>query len=247
MNRVSFPLAGFRLVRVGLLILSGVLTVGLIYPWIDDAARFRIKQRWSKTLLTILDVRLDADLGGDVSGRLLVANHISWLDIFVINAVFPSAFVAKAEVRQWPVLGWLAAMNDTVFLQRGRGGQAAVINHAIGQKLCSGKTVAVFPEGTTSDGRQVLKFHAALVQPALDLGRPVVPLALSYWQGGERSLAPRYDGAISLGACVLSIAGCRGLTARLQGLEALGCGGEDRRRTAAAAQAAIAAEIAGMG
>ncbi|OQA33747.1 MAG: 2-acyl-glycerophospho-ethanolamine acyltransferase [Betaproteobacteria bacterium ADurb.Bin341] len=237
-----------RLIRVGLLILSGTATVVFLFHFLNDLQRARQKQRWSKTLLLILGIQADANLGHVRPGSLIVANHISWLDIFVINAVLPCAFVSKAEVRHWPLIGWLAAVNETVFLRRGSHGHASLINREIAQKLNQGKHVVVFPEGTTTDGLRLLSFHAALIQPALAAGRPVVPLAISYWEpGGKRSLAPRYDGQISFGECLKSIAARPHLKARLQSLPALGLHSEDRRTVAQAAHAAIAEVILSPG
>lgn len=212
----------------------------LVYPLSTGRRRLRLKQRWSRHLLDIVGVELEADLTHLVPGSLVVANHISWLDIFVINAARPCAFVSKEEVRRWPLMGWLAAVNDTVFLKRGSRGHARQINQEIADLLAAGEHVAVFPEGTTTDGTHVLHFHAALLQPALAAGRPVVPAAISYWEpDGNRSLAPRYDGHISLGECLGAILSRRRLTARLATAPALGLRGEDRRAVAAAARAAI--------
>lgn len=173
-------------------------------------------------------------------GSLIVANHISWVDIFVINAILPAAFVSKEEVRHWPLIGWLAKKNDTIFLRRGSRGHARLINEEIAKVLAEGKHVAVFPEGSTSDGTCLLNFHAALIQPALACGRPVLPIALSYWEPcGERSLAPRYDGDISLGECTSAILRRKQIIARLVSTPALGLNGEDRRQVAAAAREAI--------
>lgn len=176
-----------------------------------------------------------------VPGALLVANHVSWIDIYVINAALPAAFVSKAEVRNWPLIGWLAAKNDTVFLQRGSRGHARVINAQVADILGQGKHVAVFPEGTTTDGCSLLHFHAALIQPALAAGRPVLPVAISYWEtNGQRSLAPRYDGDISLGQCTAAILQRKRLIARLVTTPLLGLNGEDRKQVAARSREAIA-------
>jgi hypothetical protein len=150
--------------------------------------------------------------------------------------------VAKEEVRRWPVIGWLAARHDTVFLRRGSRGHARIINQEIADILAQGKLVAVFPEGTTTDGTGLLHFHAALIQPALVAGRPVVPMAISYWEAdGQRSLAPRYDGDISLGECTRAILRRPAIEARLISTPVLGLAGEDRKQVAASARAAIAA------
>lgn len=223
--------------------LSGILSVSFIYPIVPDRWRLRLKQRWAATAMGILGLRIDAQIEDVVPGCMLIANHISWLDIFIINAVVPAAFVSKDEVRHWPIFGWLAACNDTVFLRRGSRGHARLINAEIADKLAMGKIVAVFPEGTTTDGLHLLHFHAALLQPALLAGRPVVPLAISYWEvDGQRSLAPRYDGDISFGQCLSAVLSRRQLVVRLTSVAALGLEGEDRRTVAATARAAIMIE-----
>lgn len=228
------------------LIFQGVATVACVFPLCSDRLRMRLKRRWSKAMLDILGIRLEADLRHAVPGSMLVANHISWIDIFVINAALPTAFVSKEEVRHWPLAGWLAAANDTIFLKRGSRGHARLINREIADVLATGKHVGVFPEGTTTDGTHVLHFHAALLQPTIAAGRPVVPAAISYWEpDGSRSLAPRYDGEISLGQCLGNILARPRLVARLVTTPALGQNGEDRRAVATAARAAIstAAEL----
>lgn len=227
--------------RIALLIVSGALVSLTVFRICGDRRRLLLKQTWSAALLDALGIEIDADLTHARPGVLLVANHISWIDIFVINAVLPACFVSKEEVRRWPVIGWLATKNDTVFLKRGSRGHARIINERVAKLLGQGKHVAVFPEGTTTDGRALLHFHAALIQPALAAGRPVLPVALSYWEtNGERSLAPRYDGDISLGECTRAILGRKRLVARLATTPLLGQNGEDRKQVAAAAREAIA-------
>lgn len=224
-----------------MLLIWGVALTFTLLPVVGDARRLRFKAGWCARFLRILGIRLEADLSYAVPGVLLVANHISWLDILVINAVLPAAFVSKEEVRHWPFIGMLAARNDTVFLRRGSRGHARIINAEIAGILSLGKHVAVFPEGTTTDGRSLLHFHAALLQPALSAGRPVLPLAISYWEpDGQRSLAPRYDGDISLGQSMAAILRRRQIIARLATTPLLGTNGEDRRQVAAGARAAIA-------
>src|SRR5690606_13991462 len=105
----------WRRLRLSLHLLAGLATVITRFPFAGVATRRGLRQRWSRRLLAILGIELRAS-GDDIApGTLLVANHISWLDIFVINAVAPAAFISKAEVRKWPAIGWLAARNETVF------------------------------------------------------------------------------------------------------------------------------------
>lgn len=223
-----------------LLLLSGVLVVLTCFPWCGRQRQQALKASWSTALLAALGVEVEADLQHATSGALLVANHISWIDIFVINAVLPAAFIAKEEVRHWPLIGWLARRNGTVFLRRGSRGHAKIINQEIARILAAGERVALFPEGTTSDGQRLLHFHAALLQPALTAGFPVLPVALSYWTpAGARSLAPRYDGDISLGQCTQALLRQQKTIARLRTLPLQGAHGEDRRQVAAAARESI--------
>ena len=222
--------------------MRAVFVVLCLFPVCGDATRLRLKASVSRGVLDALGIKLEADLSHAVPGALIVANHISWIDIFVINAALPSAFVSKEEVRHWPLVGWLAARSDTVFLRRGSHGHARIINQQIAEILGKGNYVAVFPEGTTTDGTHLLHFHAALIQPALAVGRPVLPVAISYWgTDGSRSLAPGYVGDVSLAQCTLEIAGCKRLVARVTTCPALGMAGEDRRQVATAAREVICA------
>ena len=195
-------------------------------------------------MLDILAVELDATLGGVEPGSLIVANHISWLDIFVLNAARPVAFISKSEVRDWPLIGWLAARTDTVFLRRGSRGHAKIVNAEINALLIAGKDVALFPEGTTTDGTSLLGFHAALLQPAVETGRPVQPVALCYeTPDGQRTLAPAYAGDTTMGQCVAAILATPRIIARLRPTPALattGRTGAARREISHAAHEAIA-------
>jgi len=178
-------------------------------------------------------------------GTMLIANHISWVDIFVINAVAPSAFVSKAEVRNWPVIGWLSARSDTIFLRRGSRGHARIINAEIAALLDAGDNVAIFPEGTTTDGSHVLHFHAALLQPAIACGHAVQPLALSYRKpDGSYSRAPAYDGEVTLGQCLANIVAERETVACVSAAPPIETrDGGDRRSLAQTARATIMRSI----
>ena len=180
---------------------------------INEAKRLRIKQRWSRRTLELLSIRIDAPPVDMPTGCLIVANHTSWLDIFVINALRPAAFIAKSEVRRWPFIGWLSARNDTLFLHHDSRAHAREINREIAARLRHKADIAVFPEGTTSDGTLLHGFHATLLQPAIDAGRPLLPLALNYRDAhGNFSLAPSYAGEITLMQCFSAILACRTLT-----------------------------------
>jgi 1-acyl-sn-glycerol-3-phosphate acyltransferase len=223
---------------------TGLAIVLTLYPMAGPAIQHRLRQRWSGHLLAILGAQLQTSGEPIAPGCLLVANHISWLDVFVINALVPSAFIAKAEVRNWPVIGWLAAKNGTVFLKRGSRGHAKIINAEIASLLDAGRNVALFPEGTTTDGSHVLHFHAALLQPAIAAGHAIQPLALSYQLPDTTpTRAPAYDGDLSLGQCIANIIATPAFVASIAVMPVLEVNGRDRRDLARIAHEGISRSI----
>lgn len=244
LNQVFIAIrAAFRLARVGLHLLWGAATVRVAYPSIDAHSRRALKRRWSRQLLEILGIRLKVGAGRTAlpASGLVACNHISWLDIFVINALTPAAFVSKDDVKHWPLIGWLCAHTETIFLERGSRAAAQRTREAMMDHLQSGVHVAVFPEGTTTGGDHVLPFHAALFQSAIDAETPVIPLALRYAdRHGNPSRAPAYDGDITLWQCLRAIVRTGGLTADLRVLEAIDTKSCNRRDLSHQCREAIA-------
>ncbi len=169
----------WRLARVFLHLLAGLATCALVFPWAGGALRERLTRRWSRHLLGVCRVSVE-EAGGvpALEHALIVANHVSWLDIFVINSLHPCRFVAKAEIRAWPVLGWLAARAGTVFIARGNRRDLRHTFKGIVGVLRQGERVAFFPEGTTGLQGTVLPFHANLLEAAIDAKVAVQPYAL---------------------------------------------------------------------
>jgi 1-acyl-sn-glycerol-3-phosphate acyltransferase len=147
--------------------------------------------------------------------------------------------VSKAEVRQWPVVGWLAEQLGTVFLQREKRSDAKRIMHELADHLVAGHAICVFPEGTTSDGRELLPFHANLFQATVSASRPVQPICLYYEDAhGNQSTAPAYIDDLSLGESLDALLRGAPLTAHVYVCDPLAPGAE-RRVLAAEAQAAV--------
>lgn len=230
-----------RYLRLGLHLAQGVATIALIYPWVGEPLRLHLKQRWSRHLLTVLGIRVDGEVPSDAVGCLIVANHVSWLDVFALNALRPAAFVAKSEVRAWPLIGWLAATNDTLFIRRGRCQDAGEAAGIMAEKLQQGRDVAIFPEGTTTDGTQVLEFRSALLQAAVDARRPVLPVAIAYVdEHGRRAVQAAYAGVTTMAQSLAAIIASRSLTVRVQPLALIDAPTASRRELAQAARGAIA-------
>lgn len=191
--RLRFVLAGFH-------VLCGVVIAGLFFPFISATQRRHKVRRWAARFLGILKVRLHVHGRPAVASALMiVANHVSWLDILVIDAVLPVRFVAKSEVRRWPVIGWLCEKAGTLFIERARRHDTARMNHLIAEAMQAGEPVAVFPEGTATDGSEIFKFHSSLLQPALVAQATLMPVAIRYSRAdGTLCTEAAYDGDKSL-------------------------------------------------
>ncbi|OZA24931.1 MAG: 1-acyl-sn-glycerol-3-phosphate acyltransferase [Hydrogenophilales bacterium 17-64-11] len=239
-----FPPSFRRAIRIGLLglhLVWGVALAGLVFPLLGPAQRDRRIMAWSRRLLGVLGVQARTTAApGLPGGALLVCNHVSWLDIYLIYAAQRVHFVSKAEVRSWPVAGWLAHKTGTLFIERGRRADTARINAEMRALMEGGAWVAVFPEGTTSDGRGLRRFMPSLLQPAVELNCPIVPAALRYRTlDNDYSAAPAYIDDISMWQSLKRIVGEPGLIAELRFGEPIPPNGH-RRELAAQAEAATA-------
>lgn len=235
-----------RLLLIGFHLMSGALQVALLYPLGGNTGRQRLKRAWSQQLLVLLGIRIEAAEGGlaGIENGLLVCNHISFIDIFVLNALLPSGFIAKSDVARWPLIGWLSRHNDTVFIERGSRKAAHDTQRNMLAAFGAGRRLVVFPEGTTTAGDRLLPFHAALFQSAIDAAVPVHAICLSYHGAdGQRSAAPAYIDDIGLLACMTTVLEARGLTARVTLAARFDPPLADRRHLAHRAHQTVAAAL----
>ncbi|CAM4312031.1 lysophospholipid acyltransferase family protein [Kerstersia similis] len=190
-------------------LMSGLLTVALLYPVFMAGRGEGIVRGWSRILMRwCCGVRCEVVGQPLLKGPVLwTSNHVSWVDIFIINSVRASIFIAKKEVRQWPLIGWLAAGVGTLFIDRGYRQAVREVGQAVEIHFRRGRSVGLFPEGTTTDGMRLLPFRSGLFAPAVDAGVPVQPVALVFMQNGRRSSRAAFTGDQSLMAniwCILS-------------------------------------------
>ncbi len=222
--------------------------LALIYPALGPAAQNRLTLHWSRALLRILRIRLHVHGAPPPQGRqgaLLVANHISWLDVFLINAAIPCTFIAKSEVRAWPLIGWLCTRARTLFIERGKRADALLANRSMIRRIEAGERVALFPEGTTTTGSQAGPFHASLLQCAIDAGCAVHPVAIGYHDdGGRRSENAAYVDDMTLIASLRNILSGAALHATVSFLPGQSTAARSRRELADDARAAINAVLA---
>ena len=132
--------------------------------------------------------RIDAVRQPD-HGTLIVSNHVGSVDIFVMAACFKMAFVSKSDIRTWPLIGYLTRMASTIYIDRSRRKELASMVHAISERLRSGHSVVVFPEGGATPGHQVEHFKSSAFEPVVQAKSSVLPVAIRYFDGGEPSVA----------------------------------------------------------
>ncbi|MET0856089.1 MAG: lysophospholipid acyltransferase family protein [Telluria sp.] len=229
-----------RLFRIFLHLSEGLAVCALVFPWVGGARRQARIRGWSRRLLGICGVSLEQQ-GVALEHALVVANHVSWLDIFVINSLHPCRFVAKSEIRAWPVLGWLVAQAGTVFIARGSRRDLRHTFKGIVDSLARGERVAFFPEGTTALQGGLLPFHANLFEAAIDAKVMVQPYALEYLDAaGALHPSVEYIGDTTFAQSMLAILSGSAVRARLVCLAPFDASGAHRRELAAGAQQAIA-------
>jgi 1-acyl-sn-glycerol-3-phosphate acyltransferase len=224
---------------------AGLCTIAFVFPALDAPARRARIRSWSRKLLDVLHV--DLRLVGTLAqpNVVVVANHVSWLDIFALHAVGPVRFIAKAEIARWPVLGRLVAGVGTLFIERERRRDTHRVNRDIAQALADGDIVAVFPEGTVGDGALVLPFKGSLLQPIVEAAGYLQPIAIRYREpDGKPSTVPAYDGDITFIYSFWRIGGARALAVELIAGTPLPARGRHRRDLAREAESLIRAALA---
>ena len=192
MNRLA---ACWKLARGLLHAMIGLVTILVLFPRITPENRQRRVQVWSSEMLVCLGLELRVIGQPAPNGpMLLVANHISWVDITALHAARFCKFVSKADVKRWPLIGALATGVGTLFIERESRRDAMRMVHHMAQSLRDGDVLAIFPEGTTSDGTGLRPFHGNLFQAAISADAPVQPVGLSFIDiaTGKLTMAPGY-------------------------------------------------------
>ncbi|TWI64217.1 1-acyl-sn-glycerol-3-phosphate acyltransferase [Pseudoduganella lurida] len=231
-----------RIVRLVIHLLVGMAICALVFPWVDRQAREVHVRRWSRYLLAICNVQVQITGGSAVprAQALVVSNHVSWLDIFVLNALYPCRFVAKAEIRSWPLAGWLVEQAGTVFIARGSRRDLRRAFEGLVTALKGGERVAFFPEGTTAPQGTLLPFHANLFQAAVDAKARVQPYAIRYIDS-RRNLHPAVEfiGEMTFAQSVMAIMSGKPIHARVTILRSMKAENLNRREMAERSYQAI--------
>lgn len=233
-----------RIFRLVLHLLQGVMTAATLLHIAREPLRSRIIRAWSAKLLAILNV--EARVHGQAptlatQGVMLVSNHVSWMDVWLLQSVRPLRFISKADVRGWPIIGYLAQAGGTLFIQREKRHHTAAIVSQAEAVLARGDCLALFPEGTTTNGLRLRAFHPSLFQVAVNQGGAISLATIRYvFEDGRIDTAPAYADEITLPESMRAILARRKIIAEVNFFDTLDTRGKTRRALALEAEAAIA-------
>lgn len=245
----------WRLSAMVVLLIGGLLTVLLVFPFFARPAHRNMIRRWSGMVLWVCGIDPEINLHGThpdagqrdavSDGHLIVANHVSWLDIVVINHFCATRFVAKAEIGRWPLVGLLVGRAGTIFIERGRRSAVFQVLNKMAWHLKHHDPVGVFPEGTTTTGDELLPFHSNLIQAAVQAQRPVLPIALQYLDStGQRAQAVTFIGDTTFMESVWRVCGSPRIRCRVFVLTPVSTNnGQTRRRIADEVRSRISRQL----
>jgi len=226
----------FRMGRIVLHTLYGVFVAGIILRRLNSRKRNLVISRWSTSLLDLLNIKVITE--GVVpqqalSNTMFVANHVSWVDIHALNSVHTTRFIAKSEIRQWPVFGFFATSVNTLFIDREKRHEAGKMVDTTRKALQAGDCICFFPEGTTTDGTEIKPFKGSLLQAAIEANSEVRPFSIRY-PDAENGVNTEmsYWGEMSLIESIRNIIRQRQATVVLRFAEPINAADYDRRNLA---------------
>jgi len=190
--RLVYRLAGLVLVQL-IMGLTGFVAIIVLSPFQNTRCRMRaiIMQVWGRLCCWVMNINIhqEGSIEQPDRGMLIVSNHIGSVDIFVMAACFKMAFVSKSDVRTWPLIGYMTRIANTIYIDRARRSELAGMVQAIADRLRSGNSVVVFPEGGATLGHQVEHFKSSVFEAVVQAKSSVLPVTVRYYDGGEPSVA----------------------------------------------------------
>jgi 1-acyl-sn-glycerol-3-phosphate acyltransferase len=229
--------------RLSFHLLKGVIFAIAMLPRLAMERRAQLVRSWCAQVLGILGVRVVTcgELpNAKTRSTLFVSNHISWIDIWALMHLHHIHFVAKSEIRAWPIIGWLATKTGTIFIERERRRDTGRVMDGIEQALLRGECLCLFPEGTTSDGTELKPFKSSLFQAAINANATIWPLAIRYpGLDGLPNTAVAYHGTVTLWQSLQEVLKQREIVVELHFSHALQAQGMERRHLSHQARHAI--------
>ena len=235
-------LAPFRFVSALIYSLACITMVLVYLQWVKPEKKVGIIRAWSRAFIKIVGIDLKCE--GEIYPEhcLLLANHVSFLDIFALDSQKPGRFIAKSEIANWPIFGRIAKGVDTLFIERKNRRSIIEVNAQLSDALKAKQTVMLFPEGRTSPGLTLLPLKPNLIEPAVISNTPVQPVALCYLENGQKTTKASYAN-VSIFACLWTIVSTPGLALTVKFLPVIHPDGKNRHDVARLASASMSAAM----
>jgi 1-acyl-sn-glycerol-3-phosphate acyltransferase len=198
----------YRISRILLHTLLGLAIAAFVWPFIGKLRKLKLTRWWCKLLLRCFNIQVitHGTLPNNPHRTMFVANHVSWADIHALNSLIPLRFIAKTEIKSWPIFGYLVKKSGTIFIDRSTRKDAARIVTIATDALKSGDNLGFFPEGATTEGTHLLPFKSSIVQSAINADATILPVAIRYsLANGGVNIAMAYAGDTGLGESMLNV------------------------------------------
>jgi 1-acyl-sn-glycerol-3-phosphate acyltransferase len=208
LQQTNFLILFYRIFRIAAHVLVGITIVASIWSFTKRKSKMRLTKWWSKGLLKHFGVSVitHGKLPDDhLANTMFLANHVSWLDIYALNSIIPLQFIAKSDINNWPILGYLVRKSGTIFINRDSRKDTSRIVITTTENLAIGGNVGFFPEGTTTDGTIIERFKSSIVQAAINAKSTIYPVAIRYpLADGNINTAVAYAGDTTMGEAMMN-------------------------------------------
>jgi 1-acyl-sn-glycerol-3-phosphate acyltransferase len=208
LQQTNFIILTYRFFRLFIHIIVGLLIVASIWSLSKKATKKKLIKWWSRILLKCFGVHVilhGKRPAENLANTLFLTNHVSWLDIYALNSITPLQFIAKSDINNWPILGYLVRKSGTIFINRNSRKDTSRIVDTTTQILVGGGNVGFFPEGTTTDGTTIERFKSSIVQAAINAKSTIYPVAIRYpLPNGGINTAIAYAGETSMGEAMMN-------------------------------------------
>jgi 1-acyl-sn-glycerol-3-phosphate acyltransferase len=209
LQKTNSFIIGYRIVRILILLLLGILIIAVSWSFTEEKTRTKLTKWWCQKLLrcfNLTTVLFGAPPQDQASNNMFLANHVSWADIYALNSILPLQFIAKSDINHWPILGYLVRKSGTIFINRSNRKDTSRIVEMTTKCLLAGGNVGFFPEGTTTDGTSLAHFKSSIVQAAINANAQLRPVAIRYpLPNGGINTKMAYAGEMTLGKSMMHV------------------------------------------
>lgn len=247
MQQTPFFIRYLRIARVAVHTLLGLTIAAVVLPLVNAHQRGRLIRWWCQALLNCFNIQVrvfGTPPNASTQRTMFVANHISWTDIHALNSIIPVRFIAKLEIKSWPIFGYLVTKSGTLFINRTIRKDAARIVEITTDSLNQSENVCFFPEGTTTDGTHILPFKSSILQAAIDANAHLLPVTIYYPQpNGQPNLPMAYAGETTMLESMSQILRLKHPVVELHFLTPIACAGQSRQEVTQQAFTAISVQF----